>query len=94
MRLWAALYIVLSIADFVLTYIGLSAGYSEVNPFAAAAWASFGVLGLLAFKAAIVAVFLRLVIPLWHRRGARWLGLAGLAILGYTVYHNFVTVWG
>jgi len=84
------LYVVLSVADFVLTFalLKLSDGFAyESNPIAAACLTHHGWGGLAAFKATLVAVFVGTVGFVSLKR--KWLG-AMLAVYGCSVLVSVV----
>lgn len=88
-----ALYVALSVADFLLTFalLKLSDGIAyEANPIAAACLDSHGWMGLAAFKATLVIVFVGSVgyITTRKKRVGACLAVYGCAMLVGVVIHS------
>src|ERR1700676_4071789 len=72
-RLVAIGYVAFSLADVLTTAYALANGGRERNPLAASVYTSYGMGGLLAFKAGVVGVIV-LTLRFMPRRPACWVG--------------------
>ena len=85
-------YVLFSLFDWLTTAVALDAGGTEGNPLAASVFSVFGSIGLLVFKALVVAVIL--VVLLWiprrimSLRVATWVAVAFAVVSAVIVISN------
>ncbi len=92
LRAFIVLYVLLSVADLVLTVIGLTSGNIELNFFAAPWYNLWGAVGILVYKVILVGLIVLTVVNWWNRKSMRvmaWLALGGLV---FVVTSNLLTV--
>jgi uncharacterized protein DUF5658 len=89
---FVANYAAWSLADLVLTIRGLSLGFPELNPFAVAALAAHGTMGLVAYKAVMVSIICVGAYRYWHGKVLRYLMYAALTLLVLTVANNLLVL--
>jgi hypothetical protein len=80
-------YLVFGILDCITTAVALFHGGREGNPLAASLYASYGLMGMFAFKSIVVA-FIVFVLTLLPRRIATWMTTWFAATVGFGVIGN------
>jgi hypothetical protein len=85
-------YVGFSLLDWTTTTTALASGGQEGNPIAASVWIQYGAVGLLAFKALIVAVIIAVLMLIPRRvmsvRVAVWVATAFTLATAATVIGN------
>lgn len=87
-----AAYVLFSLFDWLTTAVALASGGAEGNPLAASVFASFGDVGLLAFKAVVVAIIIAVLVLIPRRvmslRVATWIAAVFAVVSAVFVIHN------
>ena len=87
-----AAYVLFSLFDWITTAFSLDAGGAEGNPVAAWVFALFGDVGLLVFKAVVVAIIVGVLVFIPRRimslRVATWVGAVFAIVAAVIVIHN------
>jgi hypothetical protein len=86
------LYAVMSLADVVLTIIGLSKGLPELNFFMLPWYNAFGAVGIVAYKVILVGMISLSVYFWWNSRAVRILAWFAALALALVVISNFMVV--
>lgn len=94
MKAWVAAYAFFAVIDLWTTLYGLSNGHPELNPIAAAVYATVGLLGITVYKVVLSGTMMVMMRRYWSRVGLRVLTQCATILVAVAAISNTVVLLG